>query len=140
MIIFVHCQRLIARKLAVLFGFNRGVRPFYAACCVNQLSRGSVLCLLNASFEKLFPQHHKSIFYGKIDDHGIGRGDTRQIITRLRHPVASRVVLDLPYWAIRSAPYHLIRTAIKTACKAGAFFSTIPKCTTAVKLLMSQKP
>ena len=49
--IFVRCLRLIARKLAVLFGFNRGVRPFYAACCFDDVSRGSVSCLLNASFE-----------------------------------------------------------------------------------------
>ena len=52
--IFVRCQRLIARKLAELFGFNRGVRPFYAACCFDELSRGSVSCLFNASFEKQF--------------------------------------------------------------------------------------
>jgi len=49
--IFVRCQRLIARKLAVLFGFNRGVRPFYAACCFDDASRGSVSCLLNACIE-----------------------------------------------------------------------------------------
>ena len=28
--IFVRCQRLMARKIAELFGLNRGVRPFYA--------------------------------------------------------------------------------------------------------------
>jgi hypothetical protein len=39
--------------------------------------------------------------------------------------VASRVALDLPYWAMRSAPYHLIRIAIKMAHKAGAFFSVV---------------
>ena len=44
----------LTRKLAVLFGFNRGVRPFYAACRFDELSRGSVSCLLNASFEKQF--------------------------------------------------------------------------------------
>ncbi len=48
--IFVRCQRLMARMLAFGLGFNRGVRPFYAACCFDVLSRGSVLCLLNASF------------------------------------------------------------------------------------------
>ena len=45
---------MIARTLAVLFGLNRGIRPFYTACRFDELSRGSVLCLLNASFEKLF--------------------------------------------------------------------------------------
>jgi len=49
--IFVRCYRLIARKLAVLFGFNRSVRPFCAACCFDDVSRGSVSCLLNASFK-----------------------------------------------------------------------------------------
>ena len=45
---------MIARKLAVLFGINRGIPPFYAAHCFDDVSRGSVLCLLNASFEKQF--------------------------------------------------------------------------------------
>ena len=31
--IFVRNQCLMARKIAELFGLNRGVRPFYAACC-----------------------------------------------------------------------------------------------------------
>ena len=26
--VFVHCQRLMARKIAELFGLNRGIRPF----------------------------------------------------------------------------------------------------------------
>jgi hypothetical protein len=73
---FGDCLRLIARKLAELFGFNRGVRPFYAASRFDELSRGSNSCLLNASFEKRFPQRHNSIFYAKIDDLGICRGDT----------------------------------------------------------------
>jgi hypothetical protein len=36
--------------------------------------------------------------------------------------VASRVALDLPYWAMRLAPYHLIRMAIEMASEAAAFF------------------
>ena len=31
--IFVRYQHLMARKIAELFGLNRGVHPFYAACC-----------------------------------------------------------------------------------------------------------
>ena len=50
------------------------------------------------------------------------RGDTGQIIARWRHPVASRVALDLPYWAMRSAPYRLIHMASEMASKVGAFF------------------
>jgi hypothetical protein len=33
---------------------NRCVRPFYTACRLDELSRGSVSCLLNASFKKQF--------------------------------------------------------------------------------------
>jgi hypothetical protein len=50
-LIFVRYQRLMARKIAELFGLNPGVQPFYAACCFNELSRGPILCLLNASFK-----------------------------------------------------------------------------------------
>jgi hypothetical protein len=39
--------------------------------------------------------------------------------------VASRVALDLPYWAMRLAPYHLIRMAIEMASEAAAFFSVV---------------
>jgi hypothetical protein len=70
-------------------------------------------------------QHHNSIFYAKVDDHGNRRGDMGQILAQSRHPVASRVALDLPYWAMRSALYRLIRMAIEIARKAGACFSYI---------------
>ena len=40
--IVVCSQRLIARKLSELFGFNPGIPPFYAARRFNELSRGSV--------------------------------------------------------------------------------------------------
>jgi hypothetical protein len=33
----VSVWRLIARKLAVLFDFNRGVQPFHAACHFDEL-------------------------------------------------------------------------------------------------------
>jgi len=39
-----------------------------------------------------------------------------------RRPVASRVALDLLYWAMRLAPYRLIRMAIEMAREAGPFF------------------
>jgi hypothetical protein len=64
-------------------------------------------------------------FYAKIDDHGVRRDNTGRILARWRHPVASRVALDLPYWAMRSATYHLNRMAIEMARKAGAFFSFV---------------
>ena len=69
---------------------------------------------------------HNLIWYAKIDDHGVHQGDTGQIIAQWqRSSVASRVALDLPYWAMRSALYHLIRMAIEMAHKAGAFFSVL---------------
>ena len=110
---FVHCYHLIARKLAVLFSFNWGVRTFYGARCIDKVSRGSVLCLLNASFGTAISQHHNSIFYSKINDHGVRRSVVGQILARWRSLVASKVALDLPYWAMRSALYHLIRMAIE---------------------------
>jgi hypothetical protein len=39
--------------------------------------------------------------------------------------VASWVALDLLYWAMRSAPYHLICMAIEMASEVGAFFSVV---------------
>jgi hypothetical protein len=133
--IFVRYQRLIARKIAEVFGLNRGVRPFYAACCFDELSRGSVSCLLNVRFETRYPQRHNSIFYTKIYDHGVRWGDTGRILARSRHSVASRVALDLPYWAVCLASYRLTRMAFEMACKAGACFSVVDfmSCITVAK-------
>ncbi len=39
--------------------------------------------------------------------------------------MASRVALDLPYWAMRSALYGLIRMAIEMASEAAAFFVVV---------------
>jgi hypothetical protein len=85
---------------------------------------------LNASFEnrKAISQCHNSIFYAKIDDYGVRWGDTGQILARWRRPVASRVSIDLQYWAMRSAPYRLIRMAIKMASKSAAFFLLLILC------------
>jgi len=80
---------------------------------------------LNASFETRYPQRHNSCFYAKIDDHGVRWGDTGQILARSRRSVASRVALDLPYWAMRSALYRLTRTAFEKAREAGACFSVV---------------
>ncbi len=87
------------------------------------------------SFGKWFPQRYNSMFYAEIDDHGVRRGDTGWILTRWRRPVASRVALDLLYWAMCSAPYHLIRMAIEMAHEAGPFFSVVDfmSCITVAK-------
>ncbi len=112
----------MARKIAVLFGLNHGHGgPFYAACCLDELSRGFVSCLLNASFKTAVSQQHNSIFYAKINDHDICRGDMGQIFAQWRHMMASRVALDLPSWAMCMALYHLIRMAVETASEVGAF-------------------
>jgi len=67
-----------------------------------------------------------SIFYAKIDDHGIRQGNMGKIFARLGHQVASRVALDLPYWAMRSTPYRLTHImTIEMARKAGACFSVV---------------
>ena len=94
---------------------------FYEACGIDDVSRVSVLCLFAASFEKRLPQRHNSIFYAEIDDHGVRRGDTGQILARWRRPVASRVALDMFYWAMRLAPYCLIFMAIEMVHNGGTF-------------------
>jgi hypothetical protein len=126
--LLVRCHHLIARKLAVLFGFNRGIRSFYTACRFDELSRGSVSCLLNASFEK---RHHNATtrFFtpksmtmasaGAIrGEYWPNRGVQWHIYTRS---------LDLPYWywAMCPASYRLTHMAFKMARKAGACFSFV---------------
>ena len=56
----------MAEKVAELFGLNRGVRPFYEACRFNELSRGSVLCLLNASFGTSFHNATARLLMAKL--------------------------------------------------------------------------
>ena len=119
--IFVRCQCLMARKIADLFSLNCGIWHFYAAHCFDELSKGSVLCLLNASFKTAVSQCHNLTFWAEIDDHGVRRSDTGQILAQWRHMVASRVALDLPYWTMRSASYRLIRMAIEMTSEGGAF-------------------
>ena len=63
--------------------------------------------------------------YAEINDHGVLWGNMGQIVARWRRPVASRAALDLLYWAMRSAPYRLIRMAIEMAREAGQFFSFV---------------
>jgi hypothetical protein len=118
---------VIAKTSALFFGFNRGVRPFYPAFCFDELSRGSVSCLLNARFKKQFHNATTQFFMPKsmtMASAGV-IGDTGRILTRWRHPVASRVALDLPYWEMRSALYLLIRMAIEMASKSAAFISVV---------------
>jgi hypothetical protein len=64
-------------------------------------------------------------FYAKIDDHGVRWGNTGQILAQLWRLVASRVALDLTYWAMRLALFRLTRMAFEMARKAGACFSFV---------------
>jgi len=77
---------------------------------------------------KSISQCHNLIFYAKIDDHGARRADMGRILAQWRSPVASIVALDLLYWTMCLAPYHLIRMAIEMASKVGAFFLSSILC------------
>ncbi len=48
-------------------------------------------------------------------------GDTEQVVTRWQHPVASRVALGMPHWAIPSVLLRCTAMAIKMANDGGAF-------------------
>ncbi len=67
------------------------------------------------------PLQHNSIFYTKIDNYGVQRGDTGRILSRWRSPVASKVALDMLPRAMCLALYRLIRVAIKMAHDEGTF-------------------
>jgi hypothetical protein len=43
-LLFVLSQRLIARNDRELFSFNRGVSHLNEACCIDDVSRGSLSC------------------------------------------------------------------------------------------------
>ena len=68
---------------------------------------------------------HNSIFYAKMDDHGVRWGDMGQILAQWQHPVGSYEALDVLHWAMHSASYCLVRMAIKIARKVGAFLSVV---------------
>jgi hypothetical protein len=113
---------LIARKIADPSGFNcNDVQPFYAACRFNELSRGFVLLLLNACFGTAISQCHNSIFYAKINDHGIRWGNTGQLLAQWQRLVASKVALDILHWAMCPELHRCIVMAIKKAHNGGTF-------------------
>ena len=78
--IFVHCQRLIARKIAELFSSNCAMSQFYEACGIDDVSRGSVLCLFAASLEVPFSLPTATattlVVCANTDDPGGHRGNT----------------------------------------------------------------
>ena len=68
----------MARKIAEVFGFNHGIGPFYADCHFDELSSGSVLCFLNASFWTAISKHLNLMFWARIDDQGGHQGNLRR--------------------------------------------------------------
>ena len=86
---------------------------------------GSFCAFWMLALEQQFHNTATSFFYTNIDDHDIRRGDMGWILAWWWRPVASKVALDLPHWAMCSAQYRLIRMAIKMACESGAFFSVV---------------
>jgi hypothetical protein len=52
---------------------------------------------------------------------GSCRGNTEQLVTRWRHPVASKVALDMLHWVMPSVLPRRTAMAIKMANNGGAF-------------------
>ncbi len=48
-------------------------------------------------------------------------GNTEQVVAQCRHPVASRVALNMPHWAMPSVLLWRTDVAIKMAGRQGAF-------------------
>jgi hypothetical protein len=48
-------------------------------------------------------------------------GNTEQVVAQCRHPVASRVALNMPHWAMLSVLLRRTAVAIKMAGGQGAF-------------------
>jgi hypothetical protein len=55
-------------------------------------------------------------------------GDTEQVVTRCRRPVASGVALDMPHWTMLSVLLWHTVVAIKTAGGRGAFVRHLQHC------------
>jgi hypothetical protein len=122
---------------------RRPLSPTFAISCRDSLFP-TVNCLcrshrwLVVAFSPAHPaayqlKHQAENVFMFSDDHGVRWGDTGRIIAQWRRPMASRVALDLPYLAMRLAPYHLIRMAIEMASKAAAFFSVVDYFITVAK-------
>ena len=81
-----------------MFNSNHGIRPFYTACCFDELSTGFILHVLIASFASCNFTPHNLIFHAKIDDHGGHQGDTVLILACWNRPLASKEALDMLHW------------------------------------------
>ena len=59
-----------------LFSSNRAMSQFYEACGINDVSRGSVLCLFAASFGGAIFTATTLVVCAEINDLGIRRSNT----------------------------------------------------------------
>jgi len=78
------------------------------------------------------PAHHDGHQNGQQSGHilhlrfdccrpGGRQGDTKQVVTQWRHPVASGEALVMLHWAMPHIPLQCLRTAIEMTCNRGAF-------------------
>ena len=119
--IFVRCQRLMPRKIAELFSSNRAMSQSYEACGIDDVSRGSVLCLFAVSFGGAVFTATTLVVCDETNDPGSRRGNTVWIVGRWRRPVASYVAQDVLHQARCSVLQRWIAKAIKMASEGGAF-------------------
>ena len=94
---------------------------FYEACGIDDVSRGSVLCLFAASFGGAVFTATTLVVCAETDDPGGRPGDTMQIGARWRRPAASNIAQDILHWEMCSVLQRWIPKAIKTANEGGAF-------------------
>jgi hypothetical protein len=60
--------------------------------------------------------------FSQIDDHGVCRGNTGQILAQWQLPVASSVAMDLLHRTMRTSLHRCITMTVKMASKGGALF------------------
>ena len=94
---------------------------FYEACGIDEVSRGSVLCLFAASFKGAVFTATIMVVCAETDDPGGRWGDTVRIVARWWLPVASNVAQDVLHWVMCSVLQWWIDKAIKTASEGGAY-------------------
>ena len=82
------------------------------------------------ALESDFTTPQLDFFTPKIDDHGVRRGDTGQILARWQRPVAPLEALDVLHRAMHAVLHRRIRMAIEMAHEVGDFFLSSIFCNT----------
>ena len=98
---------------------------FYEACGIDDMNRGSVLCLFAASFGGAVFTATTLVVCAKTDDPGGRRGNTVWIVARWWRPAVSNVDQDILHWAMCLVLQQWIAKAIKTASQGGAYLFII---------------